>query len=262
MKLTAEQLQRVQKAFNKEVYSDFVKVQSGYNSVKVAEDFKAEMMKKARDFANDELWDERQTALQIKRAAEETEQPYLEKIQNDVADLAETKEVLERHLTKQHNTWYDVVKHEEKKLGLVDLSQMKTDVMLAENPKEVLNLFRSYMTTAEDNEALSNVLYRNAHIFIEHMNGFEVDHKIRGIFKSEIGKVKENGQTEVQKLSRAMLDALAVTNVSGAAGERLIKQFSNGMKTNYQNTLAHEESKTPQAGSAVGGNPDGIRDIY
>ncbi|HDR7642645.1 hypothetical protein [Bacillus wiedmannii] len=261
MKLTAEQLQRVQKTFNKEVYSNFVKVQSGYNSVKVAEEFKVEMMEKARNFADDELWDERQTALQIKRTAEETEQPYLEKIRNDVADLAEMKEVLERHLTKQHNTWYDVVKHEEKKLGTVDLSQMKTEVMLAESPKELLSLFRSYMTTAEDNEALSNVLYRNAHIFIERMNGFEVDHKTRGIFKSEIGKAKENGQTEVQKLSRAMLDALAVSEVSGAAGERLIQQFSDGMKKNYKNVLAHEESKVAGAGSAVTGNPEGIRDV-
>ncbi|WP_197250802.1 hypothetical protein, partial [Bacillus tropicus] len=241
-------------------YSNFVKLQSGYNPVKVAEEFKTEMMKKARDFANDELWDERQTALQIKRAAEETEQPYLEKIQNEVADLSEMKEVLERYLTKQHNTWYDVVKHEEKKLGAVDVSQMKTDVMLAESPKEILSLFRSYMMTAEDNEALSNVLYRNAHIFIERMNGFDVDHKTKGIFKGYIGKAKENGQTEEQKLSRAMLDVLAVTNVSGAAGERLIKQFSDGMKTNYQNTLAHEEAKNPPTGTGSV-NPQGIRHV-
>lgn len=241
MKLTIEQLEQVKKEFGTDIFSNFMKLQDGYNSLQVAEEFKAEMTKKARDFVDDELWDERQTALQITRMTEELEKTYLEEIQRKVSEFTQIKELLERYLTKQYNTWFDLVKRKEKKLGTVDISQMKTDVMLAESPQEILSLFRSYMLTVENNEALSNILYRNAHIFIERMNGFEVDHGAKAIFKSEIAKVKENGQTEGQRLSRIMLDVLAVIDVSGAAGERVIKQFSDGMKTNYKTVLANEE---------------------
>lgn len=260
MKWTQEQLNQVKKVLGVSAYNEFMKIQNGYNSTEDFEQFKGELNKKAINYMNDELYDDRQTKIMISRAVEELTPVHMEKIEKKVTDLNETKAALENYLHKENATWHKVVEFEEKKMGAVDVTQLKTDALLASNPNELIKSFRDYLNSTTENEALAKILYRNAHVFLERMGQLDANGKQQRELRNLVHVAKRNGMTEVETLSRDMLAELSKNNITGTAGRRLIQNYGQSMIKNHEDTLHHEEAKKDNPSEvSIAGNPNGIR---
>lgn len=240
MSLSKEELQRVKELFPSYVYSDFTAVQGGFDANNVFNAFKNELDAKAKAVIKDELYDERQKGVQIKREAETLQAKYLEQLNEGLKTHNERIEDLNLILMREQKKWFKAMQTQIQKLGEVDVSQIKTDVMLADKPRDLMQVFKEYLATGDDSEAIFSLIYRNGHIFLNRLNEMTDDHAIKTEFKKLIQTVKEKGQTEEQRYAKTMMNIINKKSATGKNGERLITKYVEEMINNPKRALGQE----------------------
>lgn len=201
-------------------------------SIKLFQEFKAEMDKEIDKIMNDPVWDDRQKKVMIQQIANEKASQYKQKINAKMADYTEKATQVKEYLAKTVNATEQMTPVQMREMEFVSRemdAESRTALMGAFTPSQVLAIFNKQIDTSKHNQAKARFLHKNAYLHMERINALDADRTEKSRAITEIRKalnhLEKYAYTPGQIGLKKMVHNSATFNRTGVEGIRAIDNW-------------------------------------
>lgn len=198
----------------------------------VSEKYDESMKAAVSDILNDELFDKRQKAIILERAAQEELEKHMLEVDEIVNKYREDTEALKEEIEEDLELTRRIyAKKDKKELEYYEdtLSRLKTDLFMSEDPAAIERIAKDLLKGAEKDPALAKLLTRNGYLFAEQAKAVTNDpaelSRLRAKLSGVLTEAKDLSYRPDEKALMKMRDNLNEAIYDPTAGKRRINKL-------------------------------------